>query len=975
LPKDITIEAMTDLQPDLSLVSEALQTTVESWFAETGAQPAIRQAIQSHPAVGKELPRVLACSKYVAETLARYPYLLTDLLLDDRLHRPLESGEIEELFCQARVSELADDEFQRQLRLLRHRELIRIAWRDLTDAASVDEILVELSALADAAICAAVEHASEKLVERYGEPRSENGELSRFAVLGMGKLGGRELNFSSDVDLIFLYSESGETDGSRVISNEQFFHSLGRAVVANLSNSTSDGFVYRVDVRLRPFGDSGPLSISLSALEAYLQQHGRDWERYAYVKARVLNVWPDADYLYRDILRPFVYRRYLDYGVFTSLREMKAMIEAEVRRREFQNNIKLGPGGIREIEFIVQSLQLVRGGTVARLQERELLKVLPRLVSHDCLPQDVATDLADAYRFLRRLENRLQAISDRQTHDLPEDEGNRARLTLAMNSRDWTQLEDQLAHHRSRVASHFRNIMFRSGDDRDESESSVTGLAAAWNADVSSTMLEERLLAIGMPDSSSVADKLRRFRESGVYRRMDELGRQRLDILIPSLIMAAAKEDKPDQAVDNSLLVIEAIGRRSAYFSLLNENPPALERLVSLCSMSAFLARQVAAHPLLLDELLDQRIFLEPPVREDMRADLEIRMSATADGDAERKFDALRNFQQAAMFRIAVADLSGSLPLMKVSDRLTDIAELVLQAALELSLPELTERFGQPRCRVQGVERDARFAIVAYGKMGGLELGYGSDLDLVFLHDSEGEAEFTRGASSVENAVFFARLTRKIIHVLTMPTPSGRLYEVDTRLRPSGKSGLLVSSLSAFDRYQREDAWTWEHQALLRSRAVAGDPTVIESFEVLRKRVLTEYVRRDSLRDEVAKMRLRMRQELCRGTDEEFDIKQDRGGNTDIEFIVQYLVLREAASCPELLRWSDNIRQLESLADHGLLGEVEAEKLADIYRAYRSRLHHLSLAGQPSLVARENMADSAAVVTTIWDQLFGSDAG
>jgi glutamate-ammonia-ligase adenylyltransferase len=432
----------------------------------------------------------------------------------------------------------------------------------------------------------------------------------------------------------------------------------------------------------------------------------------------------------------------------------------------------------------------------------------------------------------------------------------------------------------------------------------------------------------------------------------------------------ARKQPKPVRALDGMVLIIEAIGRRSAYFALLNENPLALEKLVSLCGSSEFLSRLVATHPLLLDELLDPLVFEAAPSRAELAADLELRLKRVAEDDGEGRLDALRNFQQAAIFRVAIVDLAGTLPLMKVSDRLTDIAELVLETALQIAWRELAQRHGEPRCTENGITRPARFAIIAYGKLGGLELGYGSDLDLVFLHDSAGESEQSDGAQPLDNAMFFARLTRRIISILTMHTASGKLYEVDIRLRPSGQSGLMVSSLAAFDRYQQQDAWTWEHQALTRSRAVAGDAGVKAAFEALRVHALTTYVRRDKLAAEVADMRQRMRSELSKGTSECFDIKQDPGGVADIEFLVQYLVLREAHRYPVLVRWSDNIRQLEALAAHGILPPADAELLAETYREYRRHIHHGNLAGRSGLVPHAEVAGLAATVTRLWQAVF-----
>jgi glutamate-ammonia-ligase adenylyltransferase len=443
---------------------------------------------------------------------------------------------------------------------------------------------------------------------------------------------------------------------------------------------------------------------------------------------------------------------------------------------------------------------------------------------------------------------------------------------------------------------------------------------------------------------------------------------------VPAVLELAARHERPLLAVEGVARVIEGVGRRSAYFALLNENPAARERLVGLCSMSDFLAGQVAAHPLLLDELLDPRLFGAPPTREELAAELTQRLRSVASGDHERWLEALRNFQQAALFRIAVADLSGVLPLMKVSDRLTETAELVLQAALDQASAELSARHGQPRCLVNGVARSAELGIAAYGKLGGLELGYSSDLDLVFLHDSAGEAQQTDGEKPLENAVYFGRVARRIINIATMLTAGGHLYDIDTRLQPEGKKGLLVTSLTAFESYQKESAWTWEHQALLRSRAVAGSQRVRDAFEDIRRRVLTRHVDRERLREEVLAMRSRMVSELARGTAELFDIKQDPGGITDIEFIVQYLVLREAAQHPELVRYSDNIRQLEGLAAAAVVPAPTAEFLTDTYRSYRQRLHRLALAGQPGFMPRAEAAAPAEAVRSVWQKVFARAA-
>jgi len=921
------------------------------------------------------LSRVLSLSPFAGDIINRYPDLLAELKASGRLRRGSAPGEFATLLASAIADGGNEQDFQRGLRLFRHRELVRIIWRDLDGSSALTETLRDLSDLADAAINAALRGATGSLRPRYGEPHTRDGGPCGFGVIAMGKLGGHELNFSSDVDLVFVYSAGGETDGARSVSNEEYFRLLAQRLIDTLSRDTADGFVYRVDIRLRPFGSAGPLAVSVSALEAYLAQHGRDWERYAWIKARVVNDWADADALYRDVLRPFVYRRYLDYGVFSSLRDMKALIEAEVSRKEFHDNLKLGPGGIREIEFIVQTLQLVRGGTAAALRERQLLKALPALVREGCLPAVAAAELTAAYHYLRLAENRLQALHDRQTHELPADAGDQQRLAAAMGASNWADFLAALQVHRDVVARHFRDIVFRGtstkGHEEDDGATKPqTGLARVWLDNADADVQLKRLAAAGFVDPAAVLERITRLREGGLQQRLGQHGRERLDALVPAILRVAGKQADPGRALDGMVLVLESIGRRSAYFSLLNENPAALERLVGICASSEFLARLVATHPLLLDELLDPRVFEQAPSRAELAADLEMRMSRVPADDPEARLDALRNFQQAATFRVAVVDLSGVLPLMKVSDRLTDIAELVLEAALSLAWDELVSRHGTPRCVDGGGQRPARFAIVAYGKLGGLEFGYGSDMDLVFVNDSAGEQQHTDGERPLDNAMFFSRLTRRIISILTMHTTSGKLYEVDIRLRPSGASGLLVSTLSALDIYQRQDAWTWEHQALLRSRAVAGDPGVREAFEKLRVHALTHYVRQEKLASEVLEMRRRMRDELSRGTAELLDVKQDPGGITDIEFLVQYLVLREAHRFPDLVRWSDNIRQLEALAAHGILAPSDAEELADAYRSYRQRLHHLSLAGAPGLLPRTETAALTAAVTRHWQAVF-----
>lgn len=932
------------------------------------ALAALPAALREHEALAPRLLRLFAASRFAAEVAVRHPELLQELLASGRVERASEPGELAAALGESIEPPAGEAAFMSQLRLFRHRELLRVLWREVEDLASVPETLRDLSDLADACIHAALAWAGESLAPRHGRPRLADGALCDLGIIAMGKLGGRELNFSSDVDLMFVYVDAGQTDGPRPLGNEEYFRLLCQKLVQLLSQPTAEGIVYRVDLRLRPFGSSGPLAISLPALENYLMQSGRDWERYAYVKARVINGWSEEGWFYREVVRPFVYRRYLDYGVFAALREMKALIEAEVRRKEHAADIKLGPGGIREIEFIVQSIQLVRGGSIAALRGQQLLRLLPALAGHGYLSTAAADELRAAYLFLRRLENALQALHDQQVHSVPADALDRERLVLQLGATGWEELAAEIERHRAAVSRHFRAVVFRGGEA--DAPPVDARLRQLWREELPEQAMAGLLEEMGFSEPGRALERLRLLRSASSLQRLDAPGRQRLDLLMPELLAAAGREQHAQLALDGVARVIEAIGRRSAYFALLNENPAARERLVSMCGLSDFLSRQIADHPVLLDELLDPRLYAEPPTRAELAAELGRRLEAVRGDDDERWLEAVRNFQRAAVFRIAVADLSGVLPLMKVSDRLTETAELVLQASCDQAWRELAARHGEPRCVEDGRARAAAFGIIAYGKLGGLELGYASDLDLVFLHDSAGEMQRTDGARPVENSVFFARLAQRIISFATMLTPAGHLYEVDTRLQPEGRRGLLVSSLAAFAAYQREKAWTWEHQALLRSRGIAGNAGVLEAFEAIRREVLVAHVRRGTLREEVLAMRERMAQEHPPAAGDGFDIKHDRGGITDIEFIVQYLVLREAGSHPGLVRWSDNIRQLEALAAGGIIDGGTASLLSDAYRYYREQLHHLALAGRPGLMPRAEAEPVAAGVRATWEEAF-----
>jgi glutamate-ammonia-ligase adenylyltransferase len=957
-------------------VSDDLTTLRERQMARLQEAGVIGAFPTTSPDVLASLPRVVAASDFVCDGLCRDTGLAKWLISEGELTRALAPGEMAARLAAAVAGSEDATAFMAALRRQRLREMVRVAWRDLAGFAPVVETLADTSAFADAAIEAAVGFAGAELERTYGKPRNSAGEAQPLIVLGMGKLGGGELNFSSDIDLIFVFPEKGETGGPRSTDNEDFFTRLGRLVIRLLAERTSDGIVFRVDMRLRPFGDSGPLVVSAAFLDDYLQTHGRDWERYAWIKARAITGAAAYKLIQAESVRPFVYRRYLDFGVFESLREMKALIEKEVARRDMAEHVKLGPGGIREIEFIAQAFQLIRGGQDRRMQTQSLLAVLPQLAGGKLLPARAAQELEAAYLFLRRLENRLQMLADAQTHTIPPDALTRQRIAATMGFTDWAACAVELDQHRARVTRAFQEVMFARHEAATAEMPGVNGIVEAWLRGAPAPQFASALAARGLREADQAAEMLLEFRGGASLRRLDGPGRARLDTLVPRLAAAIADlQPAAGSQLDvlrRVLKVLEAIGSRSAYFALLNENARVRRKLIELAALGEFLAAQIASHPLLLDELLDEGSGGLPPPRAELEREIVARLDHLAEDEPERQVEMLRQFQRAAIFRVAMADLTGAIPLMRVSDYLTDIAEIIVEQAMKLAWAQITAQFGVPHCQdgeAAGARRAVRLCAVGYGKLGGRELGYASDLDLVFLHDSGTDGAETDATKPVDNQVFFIRFAQRAIHLLTMHSAAGRLYEVDVRLRPSGKGGMLITRIGAFAEYQQKEAWTWEHQALLHARAVAGDPGLRAAFEAVRLEVLERHVRRDTLRTEVREMRERMRRELSRARagSGKFDIKQDAGGTADIEFLAQYWALLHAGTHPPVAMFSDTIRQLESVASADLVPQATVDVLTDAYRKYRERSHHLSLENAEPVVSGEEFRETRAAVTAIWD--------
>ncbi|GEK73256.1 MULTISPECIES: bifunctional [glutamate--ammonia ligase]-adenylyl-L-tyrosine phosphorylase/[glutamate--ammonia-ligase] adenylyltransferase [Halomonas] len=932
-----------------------------------------------------QLARVLAVSEFVAETLIRHPDWLPQLDALGELDAAPDADTLSETLAER--LEAAEDEaaMHAAVRRFRQARMLGIVWRDLTRPPGIDmwATAAAVTRLAETCLEQALAWLERHFEARWGRPgpRADGGE-QRLVVLGMGKLGAGELNLSSDIDLIFAFPEKGETVGGRkALEHQEYFTKIGQKLIGALDAVTADGFAFRVDMRLRPLGDGGPLVGNFASLASYYQDQGREWERYAMLKARPVAGDLEAGAELLASIRPFVYRRYLDFGAIESLRELKAMINREVRRRGMQDNIKLGPGGIREVEFVVQAFQLIRGGRDTELQVTSLKTALSRLPDLGLLPAAVVDELIPDYVFLRDLEHAIQALEDRQTQTLPAEEVARERVALALDMEDWPALMARLDEVRDRVRRHF-DAVIADPEDADEDAPAPAGgrereeWRALWRGEPGEEEAEARFREAGFTDPAAACRRLRALRDSRQVQAMQRIGYERLEALMPLLLDAAADSEAPDVALERVLPLVEAVLRRTAYLALLRENPEALEHLMHLCSASPWIAEQLARHPILLDELLTPDTLYTPADKARLADELRQALGRIPEGDEEAELEALRVFKHAQVLHVAASDIAGTRHLMKVSDYLTYIAEVILETVLAMAWKHLTRKHGFPLRRDgERCGQAPEFLIIGYGKLGGIELGYGSDLDLVFLHDGATRGS-TDGDRPIDNAVFFTRLGQRIIHLLTAVTPAGSLYEVDMRLRPSGNAGLLVSSLDAFADYQRREAWTWEHQALVRARVVAGHDTLAEGFDAVRGEILGRERDVEALREEVVAMRHKMRKHLAsQGEGDDFDLKQDPGGMVDIEFLCQYAVLAMAHDSPALLQWSDNMRILETLEQCGRLPAEDGERLREAYLACRTAAHRAALTGDS---ARGDNADFAAhrqAVIAVWQRLLEPASG
>lgn len=907
--------------------------------------------------------KLLICSEYAAKSAIDNWEWFIDQINQKKFNNPINEKILKNLFSQIDKAGITDLIFNKNIRRIRNRCLLHILWRDIICGCDLSETLSSLSLLADYCITSATRYASTVIESRYGFIPFQGSKMS-INILAMGKLGGNELNFSSDVDLIFLYPENGQSNGKDKLSSDEYFLRIARKIVSILNDNLEDGFVYRVDTRLRPFGDSGHLVHSYAAFENYLMNHGRAWERYAYVKARLVIVGKEikqTNSIIDSVIKPFVFRKYLDYGILESLRELKQIISKEVLRKKLSEDIKLGPGGIREIEFIVQSIQIIRGGNSPLLRQPGLKQALDQAIKERDLDQKMGEKLYLAYIFLRRLENYIQCIKDQQTHKIPKSKERQLQLALMMGYKCWEEVISDHIKHKEFISEQFSAIVFR-GQGEAQSYKLTHEFKYLIKNDSSHEEWREILIKKGALETNNLSKVIFDFLSFLKLQKIDKTTQQRLEQLLPQIISIVIKHQQPDLILERIVIILYQVLRRSAYIAFLNENNAALIRLIFFCERSIYLTEMIARAPLLLDEILNP----SEDDLEEISRELTKNIQVKCNEGAENKIELISRFQQNAIFHLAIADLDGNIPIMKVSDKLTRVAEITISQALKLAYQELSIKFGEPEYSIDGRRRKANFGVVAYGKLGGLELSYGSDLDLVFLHDSEGEKQITNSKNSIGNDIFFSRLAQKLIFLLTTQTATGALYDIDTRLRPSGKSGLLISSINAFKNYQKNTAWTWEHQALLRSRLVAGNEEIKNSFELIRLEVLTQSIKQKSLRNDVLSMREKMRSQLDQSSTREFDLKNGAGGIGDIEFIVQFLVLSYAQFHPELVTYTDNIRQLDALYSCDLISNQHQIMLQDIYKIYRKKVHLLSLDKGSNLVDIEIFVTEIKTVTDIW---------
>lgn len=971
--KDINSMKSAKKNPLMSLPKELIELGSERWKVLQRH----RQFSKHFDAFEEQIKIAFSLSEFIYDQCLKHPVWISELMVERHLFA--EQVDYQNKLVRLLSEVNSEAVLHQKLRQFRNFHMLRIAWRDLLNMQSIEDSLAQVSELARQLITQTNSWLYQFLQPQFGLPKGKFGPQPML-ILGMGKLGGNELNFSSDIDLIFTYPCVGVTcGGKKSLENQQFFTKLAQKLITALDKVTADGQVYRVDMRLRPFGDSGPLVMHFDAMEDYYQEQGRDWERYAMLKASILNQACPYTSQLSDILQPFIYRRYLDFSAIESLRTMKSMIEQEVRRRGLTNNIKLGKGGIREAEFVVQSLQLINGGREPSLKVQSLQLALTELVKLQILPAQSTQCLRHSYLWLRKIEHCLQQFADKQTQVLPSNNTDQQRLLYVLGMTDDQYFMQQLAKHCDLIHQQFSLLVkedpLRQDDVADEQQQ---GAKDIWQLqldiqETQSILNHWHLIDDVIPTSKHIGENvyqhINAFKQNLTTQRIGQRGLTTLNNLMPVIIQKILSSSANDhgELFKRVFIVLHAILGRTAYLQLLFENQAALFHLVKLCAASPWVTQQIARFPLLLDELLNPISLYQPVAFNQYADELRQTLLRVEPEDLELQIETLRQFKLSQQLKIAAADISNALPVMQVSDHLTYLAETIIVQVVDIAWQQMVAKHGVPVCETQGPKdiQNKGFAVLGFGKLGGWELGYGSDLDLVFLHNCDGQ-HFTNGKKPIGVSAFYIKLAQRILHIFTIKTGLGLLYDVDMRLRPSGNAGLLVCHVNGFATYEIENAWTWEHQALGRARFITGCCELQARFSAVRLTILSRPRMLAELAKEVVSMREKMRTHLAKGDAHNIDLKHDAGGIADIEFIVQFMLLAHTSSFPSLAKWPDNVRILSDLTRLSLMKKAEADILSQAYLEYRNYAHRLALQNRTLASVNASVVDYQTEVKAIW---------
>ena len=875
----------------------------------------------------------------VSEYACRHVEALQSLLRSDDCQEPVKTEHyIQEL---DKIPHQTNALFARALRKFRHQHFLRLLLRELSGLANTIETMASWSDCADALILRTLAFCQLEVSKRYGEAIEESGKPARLYVLAMGKLGGRELNYSSDIDLIIAFSSAGNTNGLEQISNLQYYTKVVQMFIQLIQEVTEDGFVFRVDLRLRPNGESGALVSSLATLETYYQEQGRDWERYAMVKARLITESVQApEHWFNRLIIPFIYRRYVDFSVIESLRSMKAMIEREIQLNPRLDDIKRGLGGIREVEFIIQNIQLIRGGRLPELRHQNALKALDAIHHEKLLLQSSA--LKRAYLFLRKLENCLQSENDQQTHELSADPIKQAAIAYAMRCQSWKELTGKLHHVQKVISSLFRLVLRKVDYDEDSNRLLVNQLTSLWQGHVENSMAINLLTSLGFQEPERCYQWIHAFRHAPRCRRLNQAARLRLDRFMVLLLSELVSVENTEKVLLQVIHLLENIVGRSAYLALLTENPQALKELLYWFAQSPFITSLIVGQPFLLEILLEQEPRWHPGSRHLLEQQLRHQLAHSHEREVQEEI--LRQFKLKNWLLAARAEMHGYVDAVRVGRFLADVAEVIVAEVVILACKQLQER--HPKINLV----KSQFAIIAYGKLGSREMNYNSDLDLVFVHNTK-----------IDEEALVIRLTQKIMHMLTTRLQFGILYQVDTRLRPSGEAGLLVSRLTAFVEYQQTKAWTWEHQALIRTRVLFGSQRVRGIFRQLKQDVLEIKRQQQTIRDDIQAMQRKIDQHLNND-----DVKYAPGGLLDLEFLVQFLVLLNPQPQSNYSRYTNTLSLLRQLANSNVIDSSQFQKLKRAYKHYHHILHHNLLRPGPM----DDWGSEQADVLTISNVLY-----